>query len=417
MKKYDDFFEEMNGFFKKRDLQKMRGLNDYNILTAVLNPWDEERLHSRMIASFLNIYGWHYQKSLFLELFLESLKLDDFDIDINSAWVKNEHLKIDIHISDEKKHIIIENKINAEDQPKQIRRYVKEIYKNYQNISDKDILVIYLTKDREVPSDNSLGDWKISDNTIIDKNGNKKAIYRNMHYKTDVLKWLEKCKKEVQNITNLNMAFEQYIQVVQMVANQYKGKVMSLENKINNEKNYQIAREIYWNFDNIRENKFYTFFEEVCRILQDKLPEWEIRIDYEKLKKPWGTPFQIYKKSWVQKNDKYVYFGFEFREKNYYSAGFGLVKIDYKITIDRDSEYLINADKELLESLVIDGNHWWLFVDTSSYKGDFIEKIISREVTPEKLSEQIVAIIKKYEPLEKDGLITAINNSLIDKAE
>ncbi len=96
MKKYDNFFDEIVKLKEKQEQQKMRGLNDYNLLTTVLNPSDEVKLHSRMIASFLNIYGSHYQNSLFLELFLDSLKLENFDIDLNSAWVNNEYANIDI---------------------------------------------------------------------------------------------------------------------------------------------------------------------------------------------------------------------------------------------------------------------------------------------------------------------------------
>ncbi len=96
MKKYDNFFDEIVKLKEKQEQQKMRGLNDYNLLTTVLNPSDEVKLHSRMIASFLNIYGNHYQNSLFLELFLDSLKLENFDIDLNSAWVNNEYANIDI---------------------------------------------------------------------------------------------------------------------------------------------------------------------------------------------------------------------------------------------------------------------------------------------------------------------------------
>src|SRR5574344_1276236 len=175
MKKYDDFFDEIVKLKEKQKQQKMKGLNDYNLLTAVLNPSDEVKLHSRMIASFLNIYGNHYQNSLFLELFLDSLKLENFDIDLNSAWVNNEYANIDIYISDGKKHIIIENKIYAGDQYEQIKRYVESIYKENQNISYEDVLVIYLTIDRAKPSDYSLGNWKISYDKIVDEQEKEKA--------------------------------------------------------------------------------------------------------------------------------------------------------------------------------------------------------------------------------------------------
>lgn len=415
MKKYDNFFDEIVKLKEKQEQQKKRGLNDYNLLTAVLNPSDEVKLHSRMIASFLNIYGSHYQNSLFLELFLDSLNLEDFDIDLNSAWVNNEYSNIDIYISDGKKHIIIENKIYADDQHEQIKRYVESIYESNQNILYEDILVIYLTIDRAKPIDYSLGNWKIIDDKIVDEQEKEKAIYRNMHYKDDVLDWLKKCKNEVQNITNLNEAFEQYIQVVQMITNQYKGKVVSLESKIDNDKNYQIAREIYYGFQNIREKKFNSFFVEVREHLQNKLPKWKIDIDFGRLKKRFGFPFRVYKKEWIEQENR-ILFGFEFDGNDYYNARFGFVKSDYKITIDSLSkDFEKNEYQELLKSMDINSNKWWIKEDTSSYQEDFVEKIISGDVTPEMLSNKIVDMITKYEPIEEYGLITSINEYLVDK--
>ena len=66
----------MNKFKEKQQKQKERGLNDYNLLTTVLNEYDEVRLHSRVIGSLLDINGLHYQKELFLEKFMENTPED-----------------------------------------------------------------------------------------------------------------------------------------------------------------------------------------------------------------------------------------------------------------------------------------------------------------------------------------------------
>ena len=74
-KEYIQFFETVKGFLEKQQKQRERGLNDYNLLTTVLNEHDEVRLHSRVIGSLLDVNGLHYQKELFLELFLEILEI------------------------------------------------------------------------------------------------------------------------------------------------------------------------------------------------------------------------------------------------------------------------------------------------------------------------------------------------------
>lgn len=244
-RKYRDFFEKIKKFQKKQQMQKQRGLNDYNILTTVLKPHDEVRLHSRMIASFLDIYGTHYQDSLFLEIFLEILDLKGFGIDLKNTTVSNEFANIDIYIRDGSKHIIIENKIYAVDQSEQIKRYIQEIYKRFPRVQSEDIVVIYLSIDRNSPEQYSLGDLKIENNKIVNSLNEEVAIYRNMHYKSKLLDWLSKCKYEVQNITNLNMAFENYKDVVEKITNQYKGKVMSLKDELlNNDECFDLAKDI-----------------------------------------------------------------------------------------------------------------------------------------------------------------------------
>ena len=144
MKKYKEYFDKINQFRIEQNKQKQRGLNNYNILTSVLNKSDEVRLHSRMIFSFLNVNGTHYQSELFLDKFLKVLNIDDFKINSKNCLVYKEYQNIDLYITDGSKHIIIENKIYAKDQKKQIERYIKIIEKENYNLNANDILVIYL---------------------------------------------------------------------------------------------------------------------------------------------------------------------------------------------------------------------------------------------------------------------------------
>ena len=106
-----------------------------------------ENTHSAIIAEFLNPNGSHGLKSKLLESFIETLG-NDFTIEhfnCEKARVRTEHSteegRIDILIEDNQhKAIIIENKIYANDQPEQLKRYNRyaQTYKNgYQ--------ILYLT--------------------------------------------------------------------------------------------------------------------------------------------------------------------------------------------------------------------------------------------------------------------------------
>lgn len=238
--KYINFFEELNKFKEKQQKQKERGLNDYNLLTTVLNEHDEVRLHSRVIGSLLDINGLHYQKELFLEKFMEILKITEFEFNIEESNLFLEYQNIDLYLTDGIKHIIIENKIYAGDQKNQIKRYYDTIKDENKDLAYNDILVIYLSIDRTKPSSYSLGNLIIEDNYIFD-NDEKIAIFKNINYKNEILNWLDDCLHEIQNITNLNESIQQYKNVVEKITNNYKEKVMSQKEFLLEKDNLKLA--------------------------------------------------------------------------------------------------------------------------------------------------------------------------------
>lgn len=262
---HSHFFKEMKKFKEKQNKQKVRGLNDYNLLTTVLSADDEVRLHSRMLHSLLDPNGLHYQGSLFLELFFDILGFKDKKFEIEKARVELEYKHIDLHITDGKKHIIIENKIHASDQESQIKRYIEKIIKPEDedtiSVLPENITVIYLSIDRKKPSDYSLGKidnskeyFELSnDGSELQYKGSNDILkdsvikFKSIHYQKDIVDWLKRCQYEVQNITNLNEAIRQYKEVVEIISNKYESKCTQMKDflgKINSE-NLEIASKIY----------------------------------------------------------------------------------------------------------------------------------------------------------------------------
>lgn len=127
---YEQFFELIKEFITKENERKKRD-NDYNPLLALNYAYDEVNLYSRVLFSLLNPLSNHEQGTLFLKLFLDKvLENTNFTPQIQACKVYREYStqkfgRIDLYITDEQKHIIIENKIYAGDGEKQIKRYIE----------------------------------------------------------------------------------------------------------------------------------------------------------------------------------------------------------------------------------------------------------------------------------------------------
>lgn len=160
----------------------------FNIFNVLGLSRNEVRLHSAFLAELLNPDGNHGLGDKFLKAFIKDVINDEsFQFDSASAKPQVEFTigsinedytkggRIDILIQDKKqKSIIIENKIDAVDQPKQLLRYYNYIKNNPQ------YRILYLTKEGTEPKEFSLG-------------GNKDIEYQCISYKEDIINWLEKC--------------------------------------------------------------------------------------------------------------------------------------------------------------------------------------------------------------------------------
>ena len=143
---FDDFVNRFSVYLANANESKKRGNNDYNPLKAVQNLYDEVNMHSGFLHSLLDTNGEHYQDDLFLKLFLEVLKLKKWFGETKNARVCKEYVikqgSIDLYISNETKHIIIENKIDAVDSKRQLAKYIESLKDN--GIKFSNIAVIYL---------------------------------------------------------------------------------------------------------------------------------------------------------------------------------------------------------------------------------------------------------------------------------
>lgn len=254
---FDEFAKKFSEYLDAANESKKRGNNDYNPLKAVQSENDEVKMHSGFLVSLLDTRGEHYQDDLFLKLFLQTLGLENWFGETKNAQVFKEYKNIDIYISNGEKHIIIENKIWSGDQDEQIARYIKEIHGNSsddESVSYENIAVVYLSPFGREPSPNSLClknkniKWQIKGD-LLEFNENK-VQYKQISYEKDILAWIEKCQKEVGNITSLNSALEFYKDIVEIITDKKESK-MNIAGFFKEQKDFEIAFEICKNEDEI----------------------------------------------------------------------------------------------------------------------------------------------------------------------
>lgn len=327
-------FALKNYFLAKAEEAKKRGYNDYNPLKAVQGVYDEVNMHSGFLHSLLDTNGEHYQDDLFLSLFLDTLGLKKWFGDTKNAQVLKEHKHIDIYITNGKNHIIIENKILADDQPKQIAQYIETIHDENSNesVNYENIAVVYLTPFPRKPEKNSLGEWDKS--YLFDEKGNqikfekiikeqfdekakiyfldeeKTLRYQNPTYKEDILEWIEKCqsKSGVGNITSLNSALEFYKDIVQIITKQKENK-MSIVDFLKKEKSlvyFDIAHEIIQQAESIKQERLNFLTESLkSEIQQPEYKGWEMLLGKKECEKFKSSPITHQWKNIVVYNEKY----------------------------------------------------------------------------------------------------------------
>ena len=201
--------------------EKMANLSgeNFNVFRTLNLQSSEVRMHSAILAEFLNPKGSHGQNDLFLKLFINQFKskiidfdskVKDFDTKTSIAEVEKhtgvintdytQGGRIDILITDGKNnHIIIENKIYAYDQKNQLIRYY-----NF----DKKALLFYLNLFGTEPNDISTDGKLESDKYTV------------ISYSYDIIEWLEKCKKEAVSLPIIRETIVQYINLLKYLTNQ-----------------------------------------------------------------------------------------------------------------------------------------------------------------------------------------------------
>lgn len=184
----------------------------FNLMSILGVGHLEVKTHSPILGDLLSPAGSHGQGATFLRSFTEQLGLGGFDPE--SATLRLEYYtgvktedsggRIDLFLQDNSgAQIIIENKIYAQEQENQMLRYGKDF---------PDAHLIYLTLNGDEPT--SIGELV-------------PAKLRSIAYKTDILEWLETCRKEAVNVPIVRESISQYINLIKELTQQNTSDRMS----------------------------------------------------------------------------------------------------------------------------------------------------------------------------------------------
>lgn len=211
--------------------EKRKRGDNFNVFSVLGLQTSEVRLHSAFIAELLNPDGGHGLGDKFMKAFLNVLNKhykEPFCFDTESAKVIVEHNigsisenyesggRIDLFIQDKNgQTIIIENKIDAGDQYRQMSRYNKYATEDLRLTKDQ-VKLLYLTKNGGKPSDESLGTGNID--------------YTCINYREDILEWLDKCLALSALFPIVRETIRQYIitlkNILSIMDNENKEKMM-----------------------------------------------------------------------------------------------------------------------------------------------------------------------------------------------
>ncbi|HIP11450.1 MAG TPA: hypothetical protein EYG73_01900 [Arcobacter sp.] len=270
---------KLQNFKDNQQQQKLRGLNNYNIMGVLRKLHAEVGMHSNFIYSLLDINGEHYQGDLFANLFIKFvLKINDFGEITKVEMEENaDGRRIDFTIKSDKYFIGIEMKIYANDESNQISDYYKFLDDEASKLKSKpEVKIYYLTLNKKEASLKS----------------HQNRPYTKIAFNNEILRWLEQSQKQVSNITNLNNAIGYYTDVINMLIGKYKSPIKQYKDFFLNQDIYEVYEK--------NKTKILKYFEDDASSIED---------GFKKAKQKLHDEFYIYLiKELLNENSNLQYF-------------------------------------------------------------------------------------------------------------
>lgn len=335
--KSQSLFNDIDAIIKRYEARALTTGEKFNLFTIMRMETSEDWTHSAIIAELLNSHGSHGQGDKFFRLFLEVVnsKLSQCGepataFGIYNLWLKkrigkindafSEGGEIDIYIEDTRTCLIIENKIYAKDQQKQLLRYI-----NYGKGRRSRVLLLYLTLDgRQYPDDIDL-----------DIETRRRIIC--ISYKNEILAWLEQCKKEVGRLRLIQESLSQYIYLIRKLTNQSMNKEMEddiIKRVISDRNSLSVA----FALKEIMKNDVSNIYDPLLKELKNQLSEKAGALGYKTTDEAWGLSTRLKDDSCFQFTAPGIaynlYVAFAFDNKNCEDFSIGIYTDELKPATD-----------------------------------------------------------------------------------
>ena len=220
----ESFFNQIKSIIETERIQlrekRARG-ELFNIFEVLGMTSNEVKTHSSFIAELLRPDGSHGMGHTPLSLFIQVInnRVCDFDFDVDGAQISVEkHIgliddsseeggRIDILIESHGKAILVENKVFANDQEKQLIRYYNYARKQY-----KSFILLYLNRE-----DGRLASLNSSKSEKTELNAGEH--YWPISYEKEIHAWIKMCLLESYNKPIIRETLNQYLSLILNLTN------------------------------------------------------------------------------------------------------------------------------------------------------------------------------------------------------
>ena len=264
----EEFFKEVATAYKQQKAiyeERYKNGEFFNVFNILGLSSKETRTHSAFLAELLNPHGSHGMGDTFLKGFISCMHLENLQLDLRHAYVEVERVigeidenydnggRIDIIVVSGDKAIIIENKIYASDQYKQLVRY-----NNYAKESFTDYRLLYLTLNKDAASEVS---------TLSDSGQLMPSIdYYPITYRDDVITWLDKCVFGIPNLSSVAVIVNQYINLLKELTYKMEENSIVLD-VMKKEENWSYTLEVLKNGDSWKNEVWNSF----VRLMKERI--------------------------------------------------------------------------------------------------------------------------------------------------
>jgi hypothetical protein len=267
---YNNLFQELEKIEQASAEESSKTKYGFNVFSILRRDDEEVGLHSKFLAALLSSTGSHgmdiFQK-LFIDKVLnvavETQKWARLPLCPNKPYICQTEVaiknfgRIDIVLKNNDNIIVIENKINAYDQKKQLQRYF-EACPNM-GYASENIYILYLNKYGDPVSDCGRGNLENSD-------------FAQISYKENIANWLDACVTEAESYPHIEQTLLQYRRLVgKLTGDTRSAKMKKAHIELLYQKdNFKLAHELSESFQNFQIDLQKKVWNEMIESLKQK---------------------------------------------------------------------------------------------------------------------------------------------------